>query len=153
MGLIPSRETKISQAKWQLSLGTTSTEPTHLNYRAPVLWSLHVTTRKKPPHCNESSLVLQLRSDIIKKNFKLEFFFKSPQCICKCKKQTAKKENVRPIHVCVFWVHLYRIAYTWVCLCIYICVFTKAVNIYLYIHGKSSESAPECLQWLASSME
>ena len=34
-----------------------------------------------------------------------------------------------------------------------VCVFIKAINIYLYMHGKRSESVPECLQWLASSVE
>ena len=69
----------------------------------------------------------------------------------KCKKQTAKKENVRSIHVCVLGPRVHDSIYLGVPLCV--CVFIKAINIYLYMHGKSSESVPECLQWLASSVE
>ena len=135
VGLILSRETKISHATWQLSLGTTSTERTHLNYRAPVLWSPHITTREKPSHCNERSLVLQLRSDTIKKNFKLEIRKKkkSPQCILSVRSKLQKRKMLG-LYMSVFQVHVYMIAYTQVCL--YVCVCVYKGNKYLLVYAR-----------------
>ena len=69
MGSIPGQGTKIPHAVGQLSLCATTTEIMHLNWRARVLQTAEptcsegcVTTREKPTHCNERSLMPQRRS-------------------------------------------------------------------------------------------
>ena len=59
-GSIPGRGTKIPHAMGQLSLRATTREPMRHNYRAHLLWSLHLN--KEPVRC-----VLQLRPDAAKK--------------------------------------------------------------------------------------
>ena len=56
----------------------------------------------------------------------------------KCKKQTAKKENVRSIHVCVLGPHVHDSIYLGVppCVCVCVCVCVYKGNKYLLVYAR-----------------